>query len=277
MAKGYALTIGLNSVNPSHYDGWSGELLACEADAKDMTEIAKSKGFSVKTLLTRSATRKNVIKELSKAATTLKSADIFMLSYSGHGGQVPDRNKDEDDYQDETWCLYDGELIDDEIYKLLGRFTSGVRILVFSDSCHSGTVTKAAFYQGTMAARSSAVSFEPVRYRFMPPEVALRTYRKNKKFYDTLQKDPALKKAEDSVKASVLLISGCQDNQLSSDGTFNGLFTGTLLQVWNDGKSSTYRKFYKAIVKRMPPDQTPNYYWVGQPSKKFEKQKPFTI
>jgi len=267
----------LNSVNPSHYDGWSGELLACEADAKDMADIAKSKGFSVKTLITRSATRKNVIKELSKAATTLKSADIFMLSYSGHGGQVPDRNKDEDDYQDETWCLYDGELIDDEIYKLLGRFTSGVRILVFSDSCHSGTVTKAAFYQGTMAARSSAVSFEPVRYRFMPPEVALRTYRKNKKFYDTLQKDPALKKAEDSVKASVLLISGCQDNQLSSDGTFNGLFTGTLLQVWNDGKSSTYRKFYKAITKRMPPDQTPNYYWVGTPSKKFEKQKPFTI
>jgi hypothetical protein len=181
-----------------------------------MAEISKSKGVSVKTLLTRSATRKNVIKELSKAATTLKSADILMLSYSGHGGQVPDRNKDEDDYQDETWCLYDGELIDDEIYKLLGRFASGVRILVFSDSCHSGTVTKAAFYQGTIASRSSAVSPEPVRYRFMPPEVALRTYRKNKKFYDSLQKDPALKKAEDLVKASVLLISGCQDNQYSS-------------------------------------------------------------
>ncbi len=277
MARGYALTIGLNSVNPSHYDGWSGELAACEADAKDMAEIAKSKGFSVKTLLTRSATRKKVIKELSKAASTLKPDDIFMLSYSGHGGQVPDRNKDEDDYQDETWCLYDGELIDDEIYKLLGTFTSGVRILVFSDSCHSGTVTKAAFYQGTIAARSSAVSPEPARYRFMPPEVALRTYRKNKKFYDALQKDPALKKAEDSVKASVLLISGCQDNQFSSDGTFNGLFTGTLLQVWNDGRSSNYRTFYKAIAKRMPPDQTPNYYWVGTPSKKFEKQKPFTI
>jgi hypothetical protein len=190
---------------------------------------------------------------------------------------VPDQNKDEDDFQDETWCLYDGELIDDEIYNLLGKFKTGVRILVFSDSCHSGTVTKAAFYQGTMAARSSAVSPEPAKYRFMPPEVALRTYRKNKKFYDNLQKDPALKKAEDSVKASVLLISGCQDNQLSSDGTFNGLFTGTLLQVWSDGKSSNYRKFYKAIAKRMPPDQTPNYYWVGQPSKKFENQKPFTI
>jgi len=277
MAKGYALTIGLNSVNPSHYDGWSGELLACEADAKDMTEIAKSRGFSVKTLLTRSATRKNVIKELSKAAKTLKSDDIFMLSYSGHGGQVKDMNKDEDDYQDETWCLYDGELIDDEIYKYLGKFAPGVRILAFSDSCHSGTVTKAAYYQGTMAARSSAIGTEQVRYRFMPPDVALRTYRKNQKFYDDLQKDPALGKAEDSVKASVLLISGCQDNQFSADGTFNGLFTGTLLQVWSDGKSSNYRKFHKAIAKRMPPEQTPNYYWVGTPSKKFESQKPFTI
>lgn len=277
MAKGYALTIGLNSVNPGHYDGWSGDLMACEADAKDMADIARSKGFSVKTLLTRSATRKNVIKELTKAAKTLKPTDIFMLSYSGHGGQVKDMNKDESDYQDETWCLYDGELIDDEIYKYLGGFASGVRILVFSDSCHSGTVTKAAFYQGTMAVRTSAISSEQVRYRFMPPDVALRTYRKNQTFYDNLQKDPALRKAEDSVKASVLLISGCQDNQFSADGTFNGLFTGTLLQVWSDGKASNYRKFHKAITKRMPPDQTPNYYWVGQPSKKFENQIPFTI
>ncbi len=33
MATGLALTIGLNSVDPAHYDVWSGELNACEADA----------------------------------------------------------------------------------------------------------------------------------------------------------------------------------------------------------------------------------------------------
>jgi len=27
----------------------------------------------------------------------------------------------------------------------------------------------------------------------------------------------------------------------------------------------------------MPPDQTPNYYLVGNPNKNFEKQIPFTI
>ena len=277
MPKGLALTIGLNSVNPARYDGWSGELTACEADARDMAEVARSRKFSVKSLLTRAATRKNVVSQLVKAASALKADDIFMLSYSGHGGQIPDMNKDEDDYQDETWCLYDGQLIDDELYWLLGKFAAGVRILVFSDSCHSGTVTKAAFYRGTAAPRSAAAGSPETRYRAMPPEAALRAYRKNKKFYDTLQKNPMLAKAEDSVKASVLLISGCQDNQLSADGTFNGLFTGTLLQVWNEGRSSNYRKFYEAIAKRMPPDQSPNYYWVGKPNKRFEKQKPFTI
>jgi hypothetical protein len=277
MAKGIAVTIGLNSVDPKHYDGWSGELNACEADARDMAEVAKSKNFSVKTLLTKAATRQAVINELSKAASAVSSEDIFMLSYSGHGGQVPDRNNEEDDCQDETWCLYDGQLIDDEIYSLLGKFVSGARVLVFSDSCHSGTVTKAAYYQGTVSARSSAISSQEARYRAMPPEVALRTYRKNAEFYDTLQKDPALKKAEDSVGASVLLMSGCQDNQFSSDGTFNGLFTANLLQVWNAGRSSNYRKFYASICKRMPPDQSPNYYWVGKQNKRFEKQKPFTI
>jgi hypothetical protein len=277
MAKGLTLAIGLNSVDPKHYGGWSGELNACEADADDMTNIAKSKNFRVKTLLTKVATRGRVIGEISKAAKTLKSGDIFMLSYSGHGGQLPDLNNDEPDAQDETWCLYDGELVDDELYAQLGKFSQGVRILVFSDSCHSGTVVKLAYYQGTTAAPSSGTSPQGVRYRFMPPDVALRTYRANRVFYDRILRN-IKKNAEETVKASVLLISGCQDNQLSSDGDFNGLFTGQLLRVWKNGTfKSDYRKFHASIVRRMPPDQTPNYFRVGRIDSKFEAQRPFTI
>jgi metacaspase-1 len=33
----------------------------------------------------------------------------------------------------------------------------------------------------------------------------------------------------------VILISGCQENQLSADGESNGLFTSQLLHTWNDG------------------------------------------
>src|SRR5450756_163853 len=106
MAKGVALTIGLNSVDPKHYAGWSGDLNACEADAEDMAAIGKSRKFTVKSLLTKAATRANVMTEIKKAAKSLKSGDIVMLTYSGHGGQLPDLNSDEPDAQDETWCLY---------------------------------------------------------------------------------------------------------------------------------------------------------------------------
>ena len=199
------MTIGLNSVDPKHYAGWSGDLNACEADAEDMAAIGKSRKFTVKSLMTKAATRANVLTEIKKAAKSLKSGDIFMLTYSGHGGQLPDLNNDEPDAQDETWCLYDGELVDDELYSLFAQFAKGVRILVFSDSCHSGTVVKQAYYQGTMGLRGSATTRD-VKYRFMPPDAALRTYRANKAFYDKILQAKRAKKAEQDVKASVLLI-----------------------------------------------------------------------
>ncbi|HZM90057.1 MAG TPA: caspase family protein [Blastocatellia bacterium] len=278
MPKGAALTIGLNAVDPAHYGGWSGELNACEADANDMTAIAKSAGMTVKSLLTKAGTRARVIKEITSAASSLKSGDIFLLSYSGHGGQLPDLNGDEIDSQDETWCLYDGELLDDEIYTLLAKFAAGVRIVVFSDSCHSGTVLKASFYPPTAPARAADGTATEVKYRNMPIEVALRTYRDNKAFYDPILSDPKLKESRAAVKASAILLSGCQDNQLSQDGTFNGLFTGTMLRVWNAGKfKGGYRAFHKSIVGRMPPDQTSNFFRVGQLNSKFENQSPFKV
>ena len=278
MATGMALTLGLNSVNPKHYGGWSGELSACEADAEDMASIAKGNKFKVTILMTKAATRARMVAEITKAARTLKSGDIFMLSYSGHGGQLPDINDDEPDAEDETWCLYDGEFVDDELYVLWRKFAPGVRILMFSDSCHSGTVAKLAYYQGTVGLRAGAVGPKEVKYRAMPPDVALRTYRKNKAFYDRILKAKVPKEKQPTVKASILLISGCQDNQLSSDGNFNGLFTAQLLKVWKNGSfKGNYKTFYKEILKRMPPDQTPNYFWVGAPNPKFESQRPFTV
>jgi hypothetical protein len=278
MPKGLALTIGLNAVDPGHYGGWSGELNACEADAEDMASIAKSRGFDVSTLLTKSATRAQVTDQISAAAKALKAGDIFLLSYSGHGGQVPDRNADEEDQEDETWCLYDGQLLDDELYALFGSFAAGVRILVFSDSCHSGTAVKLAYYRGLGGAPTAATSrAREVTYRFMPPGVALRTYRDNKAFYDQLGKT-AKRERRGAVKASVLLISGCQDNQLSADGDFNGLFTAQLLRIWSDGAfKGNYHRFHQMIVRRMPPDQTPNYFRVGRTNARFEAQRPFQV
>lgn len=278
LATGLALAIGLNSVDPKHYGGWTGDLAACEADALDMTEIAKSKGFEGTSLLTREATKERVVDRIRDAARLLKPGDIFMLSYAGHGGQLPDRNEDEVDALDETWLLHNGQLIDDELYSLFGEFAQGVRILVFSDSCHSGTVVRAAYYRGRMDVRTSNTDMNGTRYRFIPIDAALRTYRLNRETYDPVLKRPELRNAEKKVKASVILLSGCQDNQYSADGAFNGLFTSQLLTVWKDGQfKASYRKFHKEIVRRMPPDQTPNYFLVGQKNTAFEEETPFNI
>ena len=274
MPKGIAVCIGLNSVDPGHYQGWNGPLTACEADAEDMAGIASDKGMAVTKLLTKNATRESVIKAIAQAAKSLSAGDIFMLTYSGHGGQVPDKDGDEDDGMDETWCLYDGQMIDDELHTLYGAFAKGVRILVLSDSCHSGTVTRAA----QAAAMARTPTGEPPRYRVMPPSLAQRVYRANKEFYDDLAKKAGNARDLDKVTATVLLISGCQDNQLSQDGTFNGLFTGHLLTIWNGGSfKKDYRGFHAGILATMPPDQSPNYFIIGAANKEFEAQIPFTV
>jgi hypothetical protein len=270
-AKGISLHIGLNFVNPEHYGGWDGELKACEFDAKDMQAIAADKGFQSNLVLTTDATAEAVTSAIAAAAKKLKSGDLFWITYSGHGGQVPDTNSDEGDRgrQDETWVLWDRQLVDDELWNLWRRFKRGVRILVLSDSCHSGTVTRV---MPALPATGPAP-----RIRLLPPKQAAKVYRQNAKLYDTIQKSvPAGERAV--VKASVLLISGCQDNQFSLDGDRNGLFTETLKRVWKKGAfSGSYRKFRNTIAQRMPTQQTPNYYVVGRGNPFFEAQSPFAI
>ena len=275
MPKGRAIVIGLNGVDPKHYSGWAGPLNACEADASSMAQIAGAQGIDVHSLLTQQATRDGVMKEFAAAANDLKDGDLLMLTYSGHGGQVPDLNGDEDDGLDETWCLYDGQLVDDELYKALSSFKPGVRVVVLSDSCHSGTVVKVALMKDFLSRQPTPST---VLYRNMPNEVAHRTYLDNKKFYDKILTNPSLRESKKNIRASVFLISGCQDNQLSADGAFNGLFTGKLLHVWNGGVfKGSYLDLFKRTRKQMPPDQTPNLFWASQVNQTFLESHPFTV
>nr|WP_315233068.1 caspase family protein [uncultured Albidiferax sp.] len=284
-AKALSLHIGLNAVSSAAYSGWSGPLAACEFDANDMAALAKSKGMKPTVLLTKRGTRSRALAALRAAAKALRAGDLFFLTYSGHGGQVTDINGDEPDGKDETWCLYDGQLIDDELYLELSKFAAGVRILVLSDSCHSGSVTK-------------ALPSTP-RERAMPVPVAMRVYREHQAFYDKLQKevakavgaplvdpDTALAQVAASghlsavvakIKASVILISGCQDNQTSMDGDHNGAFTEQVLKAWNLGKFvGNYGQFHAKVRAGLPSTQSPNLFTLGRTGK-FLAQTPFSV
>ncbi|MGZ5267245.1 MAG: caspase family protein [Caldimonas sp.] len=289
--KALSLHIGLNGVSGDAYGGWDGPLSACEFDANDMAALAKSRGMKSTVLLTKKATRAAMLASMRAAAKDLQSGDFFFLSYSGHGGQVPDVNGDEDDKKDETWCLYDGQFIDDELYAELGKFKAGVRVLVLSDSCHSGTVTREAMLP--------PATIPTQRPKNMPEAVAMRTYREHQAFYDKLQRDlgaaagkrvigPDNALAQVAVSgrlsaiasqfaASLILISGCQDNQTSMDGEHNGAFTEQLLRVWNQGAfQGNYASFHARIRARMPATQSPNLFTLG-PAGTFLTEEPFAV
>ncbi len=293
VAQGLSLHIGLNSVSEAAYSGWSGPLAACEFDANDMAAIAKTRGMKSAVLLSKKATRANVLAKLRSAAKSLKSGDLFVMTYSGHGGQVPDVNGDEPDKKDETWCLFDGQLIDDELYFELNRFKAGVRILVLSDSCHSGSVTRELPPPPPPTGQ---------RAKLMPDAVARRVYGEHQAFYDKLQQDVAQAAGKaivdpdaalaaltqvgaaahatalvGSFRPAVILISGCQDNQTSMDGEHNGAFTEALLKVWNLGHFlGNYDAFHTRIRAALPASQSPNLFTLGKTGR-FLTQTPFTV
>ena len=282
MSKGHALVIGLNSVDPKHYDNWDGKLEVCENDANDMETLAKGNKFTTKKLLTSSATRKNVIKEMNAAAKKLKSGDIFMIYYSGHGGnEIPDKNKDEDDpwadKYDESWCLFDAQLIDDELYFQWKKFRKGVRILLISDSCFCGDIAKIV---QTTARKSKA----------METEIGNKTYLNNKKFYDKVLKALESKelkqfkstgKTKNKITATLLQIGSSQEGQTSSAETDhfpkNSLFTGVFLDKIKDKKIKSYQQLISVLKQSMPDYQTPNEQILGSPTIKILLQKPFRI
>lgn len=280
MPQGISIHLGLNGVDPDHYQGWDGTLVACEFDANDMEKLAADKGFETTKMLTKEATSQAVMSAIEDAGSKLAGGDILLLTYSGHGGQVPDANGDEDDRMDETWVLFDRQVVDDELYALWAKFKPDVRIAIFSDSCHSGTVGREVLDkvgEDRVAQSVDGGADTQPRVKGIPDEKARATYEANKELYDEIQRSlPAFDKSE--VGASVILTSGCQDNQTSLDGDKNGLFTQSLLKVWDQGKfRGGYRTFRKKIAKEMPPWQSPNFFVVGKADTKFASQHPFSV
>ncbi len=263
---GRSLHIGVNHIDMAHY-GQEAPLSGCEFDAQSMQAIAHKRGFETQTLLTDQATAAGVTSAIADAAQALRPGDIFLVTYAGHGAQVPDTNGDEGDELDETWVLFDRMLVDDELATLWGRFAQAVRIVVVSDSCHSGSVSR----EFTFGPPPTGV------YRNLPREIEEATYERNRAIYDGIQ--AANPQGDDvGIGASILLLSGCQDTQLSKDGKRNGAYTERLIEVWNDGAfKGGHLAFQAAIRQLMPSDQTPNFLPTGFPNPLFEAQVPFTI
>lgn len=316
MPTAISLNIGLNHVDPVAYGGWDGALSGCINDANSMRQIAVSQGFTAETVIDAQATAANVIAKISDACRQLVSGDFFLLTYSGHGGQVVDNTGEEYDGLNETWVLWDRQLIDNELYSLLSQFRAGVRIFISSDSCHSGTLLrsflrsisvpeqhgnmftmkpkvninyKTAFDMFASAAtkvypqlqRRSLEAPDPIAVpRAMPEAVAMQNYEDNKLEYNALRSIAGSKNlSRANMSACVIYISGCQDAQFSYDGPVNGAFTTQLLNVWANGSfNGCYPTFWTQIRDAMNnPSQIPEYHKEGPVPAEYENSKPYSL
>ena len=157
-------------------------------------------------------------------------------------------------------------------------FAAGARIVLISDSCHSGTIARKILFSstenGAALARGVKASFRP---RNLPDE-ALKFIRTHWLEDYRARQSGKRDVAPDELAASLIQISGCQDNQTSSDSKTNGVFTSALIDVWAKGNfTGSYVSFHEAIRRNIPNEQNPNYWALGAPNTTFESQKPFTI
>jgi hypothetical protein len=123
--------------------------------------------------------------------------------------------------------------------------------------------------------------FSISKARVVPFQVLMNTYNNNRQFYDKIG-TAAPKEDRNAVKASLILISACQDIQSAWDVGTNGAFTLVLKQVWSNGSFiGDHMKFHadiRALVMGMYSNQDPNFFLVGShPSDIFVQQRPYTI
>jgi len=134
-----AVVVSLTEVDPDAYGGWDGDCPGTDVDGDVFAELCKEQGLDVICLANEQATKQGVLNACAAATADMTNGGLFVLFISGHGGQVPDANGDEDDGMDETLVMWDGELTDDVMCDLWQKLPAGVRVFFVSDTCNSGS------------------------------------------------------------------------------------------------------------------------------------------
>jgi hypothetical protein len=254
MAK-TALCIGINN-----YPGTGMDLAGCVNDANDWADLLAARGFTVTRLIDKQATKAAMAAGMKQIIGGAAKGDLVVITFAGHGTFMPDTNGDEPDRQDEGLCPYDvheggGALLDDEIHALFAARKAGVKLVLVSDSCHSGTVTRAV---------GDETPADLPRPRYMPYE-------------NWARKAPAAAAPKQARGSSApfakavrahdgdLLLAGCEEGpkKYSYDTKFkgrpNGAFTyhalKSLREVEAANPQATYAQWHQAITEFLP---TPN-------------------
>lgn len=261
-----ALLVGINKYAPE----LNADLRGCVNDVKAMRELLLGTyGFepdNIRVVIDERATKQNIIDRLKWLVAGAQPGDELFFHYSGHGAQVRDRDGDElKDHLDEILCphdlKWDDPLTDDFIGDLFDDLPAGVNLTMFCDSCHSGTMTRGELLCPTRESHldwvlpSDTVSINPGDYtqaRTMNPPVDIAARFMDSKV-NNKRKVGKGKKGEEALNH--VLISGCQDNQTSSDayidGKYQGAFTWAVTEILKVKPNVTYTKLHEKVLTQL--------------------------
>ena len=187
------------------------------------------------------ATKEGILSAMNVLMRTIQRGDVVYIQFSGHGQRVTDLNGDEDDGYDEAWIPYDAKkkyvagvyeggnhLIDDELYDFFIRMRAILgnkgKLVVVTDACHSGSVTRGLHIDDGIPVRGGE---NPFVIPFDGPVVKM--------------KDPSV---------IWLAISACKDNQTNREcRTAEGVFCGRLTFVLAETMSDLTKEDSDRVLK----------------------------
>ncbi len=237
-------------INDYPIDG--ADLKGCVNDAQQwaslLTDHFDFPPSDVRVMTDSQATKANILGGLKDLLAGASSGDVLVFTNSSHGSQIPDTSGDEPTY-DEVMCPYDirdNALVDDELRELFAGLPKGIRLTVISDSCHSGTVTRALLVDNIPGLSMP----DDRRVRFLNPAL----FRGGPVLPDPMGATPRARMAFPQSSMDHLLLAGCTDSEYSYDaviaGGYHGAMTYHAVKAIED---ANYKITYKELRDRLGP------------------------
>ena len=175
-----------------------GSCPGAQVDATRMHNLLKKYSDHTTLLLSQQATKAVVVQKMVEVC----QKDLAIIFYSGHGGDQKQSSSTKLNYpeasgKDQFLCLYDGPMLDDEIWNVICG-AKGRVVLIF-DCCHSGTMFRS-----------------PINFSGKKVDEGLFGAGKEPKMF---------------------CISGCPDNSFSYGGADGGLLTNAILGSFRKEKT----------------------------------------
>ncbi|OAX31695.1 hypothetical protein K503DRAFT_811085 [Rhizopogon vinicolor AM-OR11-026] len=232
-----ALCIGIN------YKGQRRELRGCINDVDNVKQFLKSGwGYREGDIVTliddtnnprQMPTRRNILDAMRWLVKDAHPHDALFFHYSGHGGQIPDKNGDETDGLDEVIYPVDykkaGIIVDDDMHRIMVKsLPTGCRLTVSLYSCHSGTALDLPYI-----------------------------YHSNGRLKGT--HITAQARAQKATGADVISFAGCRDDQTSADTTQGGMAVGAMSYAFVRSLTTKPVQSYQELLRSVRDILKQNY------------------